>query len=92
MLKAAIFASGSGTNFEAIVEAHIEGVEIALMVCDVHGAKVIDQTWHKVVGGVTKGVRLESGIRKTSAECPARREDRLHLPCRLYENSGGYIV
>lgn len=42
-MKAAIFASGSGTNFEAIVESHIEGVEIALMVCDVPGAKVIDR-------------------------------------------------
>ncbi len=42
-MKAAIFASGSGTNFEAIVESHIEGLEIALMVCDVQGAKVIDR-------------------------------------------------
>ena len=43
MLRCAVFASGSGTNFEAIVEAHIEGVEVALMVSDKPGAKVIDR-------------------------------------------------
>ncbi|MCQ2344875.1 MAG: phosphoribosylglycinamide formyltransferase [Paludibacteraceae bacterium] len=40
-MKAAIFASGSGTNFEALVNAQIPGLEIVLMVCDKPDAKVI---------------------------------------------------
>lgn len=42
-MRAAIFASGSGTNFEALVNAHISGLEIVLMVCDKPGAKVIER-------------------------------------------------
>lgn len=41
-----IFASGSGTNFEAIAQACAEGridAEVSLMVCDVPGAKVIER-------------------------------------------------
>ena len=44
MKKLAVFASGSGTNFEAIAQACADGVidaEVALMVCDVPGAAVI---------------------------------------------------
>ena len=40
----AVFASGTGTNFEAIARACADGVldaEVALMVCDVPGAAVI---------------------------------------------------
>lgn len=40
MLKAAIFASGNGTNFEAIVQANLD-IEIALLVCDQKDAYVI---------------------------------------------------
>lgn len=43
-LKAAIFASGTGSNFQAIMEANQEnelGCEIVLLVCDKPGAKVI---------------------------------------------------
>lgn len=43
MLRTAVFASGSGTNFEAIVEARIPGLEVALMVCDKPGARVIER-------------------------------------------------
>lgn len=46
MKKLAVFASGSGTNFEAIAQACAEGrinAEVALMVCDVPGAKVIER-------------------------------------------------
>ena len=46
MRRIAIFASGSGTNFEAIVAAcesgEIEG-EVALMVCDKPQAKVVER-------------------------------------------------
>jgi len=41
-----IFASGSGTNFEAIAQACAEGridAEVSLMVCDVPGAKVTER-------------------------------------------------
>lgn len=47
MRKLAIFASGSGSNFEAIVQAvqdgKLAGVEVALLVCDKPGAKVLDR-------------------------------------------------
>lgn len=44
--RIAVFASGSGTNFEAIVRACADGridAECALMVCDKPGAKVIER-------------------------------------------------
>lgn len=44
MKKLAVFASGSGTNFEAIARACADGVidaEVAVMVCDVPDAAVI---------------------------------------------------
>lgn len=44
MKKLAVFASGSGTNFEAIAQACAEGrirAEVVLMVCDVPDAAVI---------------------------------------------------
>ena len=44
MKKLAVFASGSGTNFEAIAQACADGrldAEVVLMVCDVPGAAVI---------------------------------------------------
>jgi len=46
MKKLAVFASGSGTNFEAIAQACADGridAEVVLMVCDVPGAKVIER-------------------------------------------------
>lgn len=46
MKAIAVFASGSGTNFEAIAQACADGrldARIALMVCDVPGAKVISR-------------------------------------------------
>lgn len=47
MKKIAIFASGSGSNFEAIVQAvqsgRLEGVEVSLLVCDKPGAKVVER-------------------------------------------------
>lgn len=45
--KVAIFASGSGSNFEAIVQAvqsgRLNGVEVSLLVCDNPGAKVLER-------------------------------------------------
>ncbi|MCQ2181999.1 MAG: phosphoribosylglycinamide formyltransferase [Bacteroidales bacterium] len=44
--KLIVFASGSGTNFEAIAQACADGridAEVTLMVCDVPGAKVIER-------------------------------------------------
>jgi len=45
--KIAIFASGSGSNFESIVQAvqsgRLGGVEVALLVCDKPGAKVLER-------------------------------------------------
>lgn len=43
MVNVAVFASGSGTNFEAIVNAGIEGLNVALMICDKPGAFVISR-------------------------------------------------
>ncbi|WP_099157703.1 phosphoribosylglycinamide formyltransferase [Virgibacillus ndiopensis] len=44
-VKVAIFASGTGSNFEAIIEQAIENqlaCDVAILVCDKPGAKVID--------------------------------------------------
>ena len=44
--KLAVFASGSGTNFEAIAQACADGrldAEVALMVCDKPGAAVVSR-------------------------------------------------
>ncbi|MEC2130325.1 phosphoribosylglycinamide formyltransferase [Brevibacillus centrosporus] len=45
--KVAIFASGSGSNFEAIVQAvqsgRLKGVEVSLLICDKPGAKVLER-------------------------------------------------
>ena len=46
MKKIAVFASGSGSNFQAIVDAVADGrleADIALLVCDRPGAKVIER-------------------------------------------------
>ena len=46
MKKLAVFASGEGTNFEAIARACADGVlaaEVALLVCDKPGAPVVEK-------------------------------------------------
>lgn len=46
MKRLAVFASGSGTNFEAIAQACADGridARVALLVCDVPGAKVLER-------------------------------------------------
>lgn len=47
MRKLAVFASGTGSNFEAIARACADGripdTEVALMVCDKPGAPVVDK-------------------------------------------------
>ncbi|UFJ41010.1 phosphoribosylglycinamide formyltransferase [Brevibacillus humidisoli] len=47
MMRLAVFASGSGSNFEAIVEAtrdgRLSGAEVALVVCDKPGAYVLER-------------------------------------------------
>jgi phosphoribosylglycinamide formyltransferase-1 len=53
MRRLAVFASGSGTNFEAIVTACERGVldaEVVLMVCDKPGAKVVERAAAHEVG------------------------------------------
>src|SRR5699024_6516480 len=41
--KAAVFASGTGSNFTAIMEADDLRCDVALLVCDVQTAKVIEK-------------------------------------------------
>ena len=46
MINLAVFASGTGTNFDAIVKAIDDGkldAKVVLMVCDKSNAKVIDK-------------------------------------------------
>lgn len=46
MKRLAVFASGSGTNYEAIAQACADGrldAEVVLLVCDVPGAKVLER-------------------------------------------------
>ncbi|HLR79270.1 MAG TPA: phosphoribosylglycinamide formyltransferase [Bacillota bacterium] len=42
-VKACVFASGTGSNFEAIMNESDLGCDIVLLVCDQPGAKVIDK-------------------------------------------------
>ncbi|HEY4601522.1 MAG TPA: phosphoribosylglycinamide formyltransferase [Cerasibacillus sp.] len=42
-VKAAVFASGTGSNFQAIMETEDLACDIALLVCDQPGAKVIEK-------------------------------------------------
>jgi phosphoribosylglycinamide formyltransferase 1 len=52
MKRIAIFASGSGTNFQAIVDAVKKGdlrAEIALLVCDRSEAKVIERAQNEQI-------------------------------------------
>ena len=43
IFKIAVFSSGSGSNFEAIVKAKIPNVEVSLLFCNVEGAKVLER-------------------------------------------------
>ena len=53
MMKIAVFASGSGSNFAAIVQSvkagQLAGVEIALLVCDRPGAYVIQRAEQELI-------------------------------------------
>ena len=53
MMKIAVFASGSGSNFGAIVQSvkagQLAGVEIALLVCDRPGAYVIQRAEQELI-------------------------------------------
>lgn len=43
-MRAAVFASGTGSNFEAMMKQHKElGCDIVLLVCDKQGATVLDK-------------------------------------------------
>lgn len=56
MKRLAVFASGSGTNFEAIVNACREGridAEVVLLVCDKPRAKVLDRADNLAVRSFT---------------------------------------
>ena len=41
--KVAVFSSGSGSNFEAIVKADIPNVEISFLFCNVENAYVLER-------------------------------------------------
>ena len=61
MRRLAVFASGSGTNFEAIVTACERGVldaEVVLMVCDKPGAKVVCRGAHAIEQALEYGVKV----------------------------------
>lgn len=50
-MRVAIFASGNGTNFEALAgdrELYSAGLEIALLICDQPKAKVIERAREKI--------------------------------------------
>ena len=65
MRRLAVFASGSGTNFEAIVTACERGVldaEVVLMVCDKPGAKVVERAAAHEVGAYASKADYEREI------------------------------
>lgn len=45
-VRAAVFASGSGTNFQAIIERTDLPCEVSLLICDKPGAPVIEKAKH----------------------------------------------
>lgn len=52
-MRIAVFASGSGSNFGAIVQSikagRLSGVEISLLVCDRPGAYVIERAEQELI-------------------------------------------
>ncbi|WP_163970950.1 phosphoribosylglycinamide formyltransferase [Oceanobacillus halotolerans] len=60
-VKAAVFASGTGSNFQAIMEAGDLGCEIVLLVCDNPDATVIDKAkYHDIPVFVFQPTNYES--------------------------------
>ena len=70
MMKIAVFASGSGSNFQAIAESinagKIPGAEIALLVCDKPGARVLERA--KVLGIESVLIEIKDYQSKTEYE------------------------
>ncbi len=68
MKRLAVFASGSGTNFQAIVDAAKRGdlpARVALLVCDRPGAKVIERAARENVPAFVfspKRLPVQSGV------------------------------
>lgn len=61
MKRVAIFASGSGTNFECLVNEKYNNIEIALLICDKADAYVIDRaTKHNIEAFIISQKDFES--------------------------------
>jgi len=71
-VKAAVFASGSGSNFEAIMQAADLPCDICLLVCDKPGA-----------GAVTRAARLNVPVYETS---PKRFADKAAYEADLVQH------
>lgn len=63
MVKGVIFASGNGSNAQAILQAKIEGLELCLIVCDHQEAYVVERARQSkikcIVVEKTKGMNKE---------------------------------
>ena len=85
MRRLAVFASGSGTNFEAIVTACERGVldaEVVLMVCDKPGAKVVERAAAHEVGAFVFAPKQYASKADYEREIVRRlRAERVELIC-----------
>ncbi|MFI3277693.1 MAG: phosphoribosylglycinamide formyltransferase [Rikenellaceae bacterium] len=84
-LRLAIFASGSGSNFEALASACASGeidAEVALMVCDKAGAGVIERAQRLGVKSLVLSPKsFESKALYEQAILQALEEERVELIC-----------
>lgn len=80
MKKVAIFASGSGSNFEAIVQAvqsgKLNGVEVSLLVCDKPGAKVLERAERLGIEAFVFGPKAYADKAAFEAEIVAQLQQR----------------
>lgn len=78
--KLAIFASGSGSNFEAIVQAvqqgQLQGVEVTLLVCDKPGAKVLERAERLGIEAFVFDPKAYAGKAAFEAEIVAELQER----------------
>ena len=71
--KIAIFSSGSGSNFEAIVKAKIPNVEVSFLFCNVEDAFVLERAKNlgieSIILSCTRGLSSSSSSAALSSVC-----------------------
>lgn len=82
MKRIAIFASGSGTNFEALVNETYKNGEIVLLVCDKPNAYVIERAKnHNIPYFIVELKKFESKALYEQAIVDKLKEEKIDLVC-----------